>query len=423
MSLGVGRPDTAELRRRVAAAYAARREALATLWRARAGRAALCAVGAVAVATVIGLAVLWPTQTLPMLDGGRDAERAEVLQVTTDGCRPDVGKGCRILQIRLASGPQEGARTSAVFSGDALSPLIEVGARVRVIANVAAGEAAGVPLVGSTTQPWVFVDYDRRAPLLWLALAFAVVIVVLGRRRGLFALVGLGASLFLLVRFVVPAILEGRSPVLVAVVGALAVLQVTLLLAHGLSIVTVAATLGASATLILTVLLAQLSVQASQLTGFVSDQAVLLQGLSGGAVSPQGLLLAGIVIGALGVLDDVTVSQASTVAALRRAAPDRSARELYREAVTVGRDHLAATVNTLALAYAGAALPVLLVFSTTGTSLVETANREIVAQELVALLVGSIGIAAAVPLTTAIAVMLARRLPVAALGSGHGHAH
>jgi uncharacterized membrane protein len=151
---------------------------------------------------------------------------------------------------------------------------------------------------------------------------------------------------------------------------------------------------------------------------------VVLQGISGGSLSPQGLLLAGVVIGALGVLDDVTVSQASTVAALRRAAPERGGRELYREALTVGRDHLAATVNTLALAYAGAALPVLLIFSTTGTGLGEAINREIVAQELVALLVGSIGIAAAVPLTTAVAVVLARRLPDAALPEhAHGHAH
>jgi uncharacterized membrane protein len=151
---------------------------------------------------------------------------------------------------------------------------------------------------------------------------------------------------------------------------------------------------------------------------------VLLRSLSGGTVSPQGLLLAGVVIGALGVLDDVTVSQASTVAALQRAAPTRRPRELYAEALAVGRDHLAATVNTLALAYAGAALPVLLVFSTTGTSLTEASNREIVAQEIVALLVGSIGIAAAVPLTTAVAVVLVKRLPSAVLDDGgHGHAH
>jgi hypothetical protein len=314
-------------------------------------------VAAVALATLVGLVAMWPSQELPSLGGVTgDAERAEVLQVTTRGCRADVGAGCRVLQIRLGSGAQEGARTTAVFSGDALSPLVEAGARIRVVPNVAASGSG--PLVGATTQPWVFVDYDRRTPLLLLGLLFAVVIVVLGRRRGLFALLGLGASLFLLVRFVVPAILEGHPPVLVAVVGALAVLLVTLGLAHGLSVVTVAAALGASATLVLTVALARLSVDVAQLTGFVSDQAVLLQGLSRGELSPQGLLLAGIVIGALGRARRRHGLQASTVAALRRAGPGHGSRQLYTEAVAVGRDHLAATVNTLALAYAGAALPV-----------------------------------------------------------------
>jgi uncharacterized membrane protein len=310
-----------------------------------------------------------------------------------------------------------------VFAGDALSAPIEPGARIRVVPNVPAGAAETDALVPTAAQPWVFLDYDRRGSLLWLALAFGAVIVLLARRRGALAIVGLVASLFLLVRFVVPAILEGHPPMLVAIVGALAVLLVTLALAHGLSAVTLAAALGATATLALTALLALVMVDAAQLTGFVSDQAVLLGALSGGTVSPQGLLLAGMVIGALGVLDDVTVSQASTVMALRRAAPGRSAREVYTEALAVGRDHLAATVNTLALAYAGAALPVLLVFSTTGTSLTEAANREIVAQELVALLVGSIGIAAAVPLSTAVAVALARRLPAEALGAPHAHHH
>jgi uncharacterized membrane protein len=403
----------------------ARRAAVAALWATRAGRAALVAVGVLAAGTAIGLAALWPREPLPLTNQiGRTAEQADVLSVTTAGCRPDVSRSCRVLRIRLASGDREGEVQGAVFAGDALSPPVPVGARVRVVPNVPAGDAQAGALVPNAAQPWVFLDYDRRAPLLWLALAFAVVIVVLARRRGALALAGLAASLFLLVRFVVPAILEGRPALLVALVGALAVLLVTLGLAHGLSAVTLAAALGATVTLGATALLAVLMVDLAQLTGYVSEQAVLLRSLSGGTVSPQGLLLAGVVIGALGVLDDVTVSQASTVAALQRAAPARRARELYREALSVGRDHLAATVNTLALAYAGAALPVLLVFSTTGTSLPEAANREIVAQELVALLVGSIGIAAAVPLTTAVAVALVRRLPEAVLDdAGHGHPH
>ncbi len=391
-----------------------RADAVAALWRVPAGRAAISTVVAIAVVTVVGLFVLWPGDELELgTSTAADARSAEVVTVGTDGCRPELGPGCRTLGIVLG-----GDRTTATFAGDALTPLPEPGARIRVV--------PGVPVVtgGTAPPPWVFLDYDRRAPLVLLALLFALVIVVLARRRGLLALAGLAASLGVLATFVVPAILDGRPPVAVAVVGALAILLITLALAHGISAMTLAAVIGSAATLLLTALLATFAVDAVQLTGLVSEQAVVLRAASGGVLEPQGLLLAGIVIGALGVLDDVTVSQSSTVAALRRAAPEMPARRLYAEALRVGRDHLAATVNTLALAYAGAALPVLLVFSTVGTGLGDAINREIVAQEVTALLVGSIGLACAVPLTTAIAVALARRVPQEMLGDEHhGHAH
>jgi len=409
---------------RLRAGLEARRAAVGALWGTGAGRVALVLAGVLVAGTVVGLAALWPRD--PVTPGAATlppgAEQAEVVGVTTAGCRPELGPGCRLLQIRLDGGE----RTTAVFAGDALSPLVEPGATIRVVPR-AGGAGAGAAAAPGAGPPWVFLDYDRRAPLLLLALAFALVIGVLARWRGLLALLGLAASLFLLARFVVPAILAGRPPVLVAVVGALAVLLVTLALAHGVSAVTLAAALGASASLALTAALAALAVEAAQLTGLASEGAIVLRTAAGGTLEPQGLLLAGIVIGALGVLDDVTVTQASTVAALRRTAPAAAAGRLYREAITVGRDHLAATVNTLALAYAGAALPVLLFFSTTATPLAEAANREVVAQELVALLVGSIGLACAVPLTTAVAVALVRRLPVpvldAAGGAPAGHTH
>ena len=141
-------------------------------------------------------------------------------------------------------------------------------------------------------------------------------------------------------------------------------------------------------------------------------------------LSIQGLVLAGMVIGALGVLDDVTVSQASTVMALRRANPALGFRRLFGEGLTVGRDHLAATVNTLVLAYAGTALPVLLIFTDQRIGFSEAVNREPVAEQIVAGLVGSTGLIAAVPLTTALAALLATRLPQWAVpDEPHDHAH
>jgi uncharacterized membrane protein len=158
------------------------------------------------------------------------------------------------------------------------------------------------------------------------------------------------------------------------------------------------------------------------LTGLSSDEAIYLRATSGD-VSLQGLLLAGMVIGALGVLDDLTITQASTVLALRRANPALGTAALFRGALAVGHDHIAATVNTLFLAYAGAALPVLLIFNLSGTSFSDALNNEAVAAEVVATLVGSIGLVAAVPVTTGIAALLATRAAGNPLPVPPHHAH
>jgi len=189
-----------------------------------------------------------------------------------------------------------------------------------------------------------------------------------------------------------------------------------------------AAALGVSGTLLVTALLALVFVEVASITGFSSEEASLLQGnasVQGRSLSLEGLVLAGMVVGALGVLDDVTVSQASVVLALRRADPGQPLRRLFGEALSVGRDHLSATVNTLVFAYVGAALPILLIFESQATTFGEALNRESVAAEVVATLVGSIGLILAVPLTTALAAWLSRLVPAAALPAddGHGHHH
>lgn len=244
--------------------------------------------------------------------------------------------------------------------------------------------------------------------------------IALARWRGLRALVGLAGSLVIIALFVVPSIIAGNPPVAVAVVGALAVMLITIPLAHGLSPVTLAACLGTAAALVITVLLAELFVDLAHITGFASEEATILRAASE-ELSIQGLLLAGIVIAALGVLDDLTVTQASTVAALRRARPDLTAAAVFREALKVGQDHVVATVNTLVLAYAGASLPVLLIFSVADRPFQDTVNGEVVAAEIVATLVGSIGLVLAVPITTALAALIAVRTPAEAFGEVHAH--
>jgi uncharacterized membrane protein len=248
-------------------------------------------------------------------------------------------------------------------------------------------------------------DLQRTRPLLVLAALFGLAVVALGRWRGLLALVGVGVSLVVIGAFLLPALLDGRDPLLTALVGASAIAFVSLFLAHGPNERTAVALLGALSALALTGVLGAVFVAATRLTGLADEEATLLQVAAGG-IDAEGLLLAGIVIGAMGVLDDVTVTQVAATWELKRAAPGFGPLELYRRSVRVGRDHIASTVNTLVLAYAGASLPLLLLFTQAERSLGDVLTGEVVATEVVRTLVGSIGLVAAVPLTTALAALV-----------------
>lgn len=375
------------------------------------------AVGCLAVATLAGLVALWP--------GGADVQLSESLTASTDEaevtsvaeapCPPPQMGDCLSAEFETDGGE---AGTLQLGAGS-LAPELEAGDRIRVQRVEA---PAGVPDAGPSATQWAFVDFERRAPILWLAIAFAALVVLFGRLRGALSLVGLVASLGVVVLFIVPAILDGIDPLPVAIVGSSAVMLLTIPLAHGLGAKSMAAILGTTLSLALVAALAFAFTELTNLTGFAAEELTLLQA-EGVEVSFEGLLLAGMVIGALGVLDDVTVSQASTVLALRRANPSFGFGRLYREAIEVGRDHVSATVNTLVLAYVGAALPVLLILGSGDLGVFEAVNFEIVAQEVVAMLVGSIGLIAAVPITTGLAAALAPALPAEALEDGHAHAH
>jgi uncharacterized membrane protein len=399
------------------------------LLRTSAGRVVAGLVAALVVGVIIGLAALWPGEGAgaPPPLGIGDVVRADVRSVTAGGCENWAGPGCRVATIELRSGPSAGRQSTITLPNDRLAPQIDAGDQIRVARNVPAGLdpelVEQLPIDDPSQQPFTFIDFERSSPLLVLVLLFAALVVVLGRWHGVRALLGLVISLGIVVVFLVPAIIDGKPPLLVALVGALAVMLVTIGMSHGVGLKSLAAILGTATSLGLTACLALFAVRSVEISGFSSEDATLL--LSGvGDLSLQGLVLAGMVIGALGVLDDVTVSQASTVLALRRANESLGFRRLFGEALTVGRDHLGATVNTLVLAYAGAALPVLLIFNTNNTPFAEAVNREPVAQQIVAMLVGSIGLIAAVPLTTAVAALLATRLPPAVVpAEHHGHAH
>ena len=357
----------------------------------------------VAAGTAVGLAILWPGETHLRNSLAVDAETAEVVEVVETGC-PGLGnQRCQLVTARLTSGPDSGERIRLQLSAiRSLEPDLDPGDDIRVTEapEPPAGQAA---IAGPA---YAFYDFQRGRPMLLLAVAFAAIVVLFGRLRGALSLVGLGASLALVLLFVVPAILDGKPPLAVAIVGSLAVALITIPLAHGRGAKTLAAVLGTAASLLLTALLALIFTKAAHLTGFANEQAAALD-LAGANISLEGLVLAGMVIGALGVLDDVTVSQASTVMALRSTNPTLRFGQLFAVAQRVGRDHVSATVNTLVLAYVGAALPILLIFSSSDLGFGDALSTEVVATQVVATLVGSIGLIAAVPLTTALAAALA----------------
>ena len=251
-----------------------------------------------------------------------------------------------------------------------------------------------------------------------MAIALAVLSALVLRLRGLLAVVGVALSLAVVLWFLVPAILDGKPALLVALVASLAVMFVTLTLTNGLGAQTLAAALGVTATLLLTCALAWLVAGFLRLDGRGEGELAAVRG-----VSLQGVVLASMLIGALGVLADTAVTQASAVMALRRANPALAARGLYREAVIVGRDHLSATIHTLVLAYAGAVLPLLLLLRASQTPSADLLSSQSIATPIAATVVGVVALIAAVPLTTGLAAMLVARVPAQAVPEGHHHHH
>ncbi len=347
------------------------------------------------VLVVMAAAVLWPsrTQTADPLGLQADPVAAHVTAVDELPCAANPEERCAVVSIEVRDGPNAG--TTASFE-QSLNTTIGAGDDITVTAADVGGDAGTV---------YSFFDFQRTTPLVVLVVLFVAAVVALGRWRGVGALAGLAASLVVIVWFALPSLVDGNNAVAVALVTSGAIAILALYLAHGFGPATDVALLSTLASLALTGALAWIFVEVANFTGFTDDATFVLQTLGTG-IDPRGILLAGIVIGSLGVLDDVTVTQVSAVWELHHARPDAPRRELFTRALTIGRDHISSTVNTLFLAYAGAALPLLLLFSGLGESVGGVATREIVATEIVRALVGSIGLVASVPISTALAVRI-----------------
>ncbi|MEV8307727.1 YibE/F family protein [Streptomyces flavidovirens] len=373
-----------------------------------------------ATAVFIGLVVLWPGGAPEHERTGvgfdRQTVSGKVTQVQQVDCKdvnaaqvPPTGDTstpsgreaqqaqqgtCERATVEVTSGKDKGRTFTEIVQPDAPRQL---------------NEGQGVVVAYAPDAPrdlqYSVTDVDRGIPMALLAGIFALAVIVVGRMKGLMALIALAVSFAILTLFILPAILQGSNPLVVAVVGASAIMLIALYACHGLTARTSVAVVGTLISLLLIGLLGSLFIGWAFLSGNTDDNTGLIHGLYPD-IDMSGLLLAGVIIGSLGVLDDVTVTQTSAVWELHQADPSMGPRALYRAGIRIGRDHIASVVNTLVLAYAGAALPLLLLFSIAQSSVGTVANSELVAEEIVRTLVGSIGLVASVPVTTALAALV-----------------
>lgn len=276
-----------------------------------------------------------------------------------------------------------------------------------------------------------FVDYVRTTPILWLTAIFAIAIILISTWKGLRALLSMAFSLYIIIGYIIPHILIGEDPLRVSIIGSIILLAVSLYLTYGWTLKTHAAVISMALVLLLTGALSGLFVVFTKLNGTGDENVMFLMQLMETPINLRGLLLGGMLIGALGVLDDLVTTQASAVFELHHANQSLGFRGLYNSAMRIGQDHVAATVNTLVLAYAGASLPMLLMFSLGHGDYGYLINFSFIAEEIVRTLVGSLGLVAAVPLTTVIAIFLAQRAEslgrweqvLGPQGDGEGHHH
>lgn len=367
------------------------------------------------VATLIGLVVLWPGSSSlvgsrPFTAKGTELETATITSLNAADCADD-------------SGALEGISSGALLAdavcariesgkGQGLTMPVHIPAESRHIADV--GDELQVmytPEAVASGTPYVYVDYTRQVPVAALAVVYLLLVVAVAGRKGALSVLGLLVATGVLVFFMIPALLDGSSPLVVTLVGSMAMMLAAVYVAHGVSVRTTTALLGTVAGVVLTVGLSMWGTEAASLTGATDETALTLASVVEG-IDLQTLLTCGMVVAALGVLNDVTITQASAVWELHAANPSLSRTRLFTGGMSIGRDHIASTVYTLAFAYAGTALPLILSASLIDRPVTGTLLSGEIAEEIVRTLVSSIGLVLAIPATTAIAAALCRTTAV-----------
>lgn len=338
--------------------------------------------------------------------------KAEVLEVLSDEMQSlpglDVEARVQTLRVEFLNGSKQGG-TAEILND--FNP-VELGDRLYI----------NYFLDIDGRERYIVQDVDRTRALMLLIGLFVAAVILFGGWQGVRSLLALAGSFFLIFYLLFPQLLAGTSPVLAGSGIAILILAVALYVTHGFNRTASAALLGTIITIVLAALFAEFAVTLSHLSGFAEEASVYLNLSSRGAIDLRGILLAAIIIGVLGVLDDVAITQAAAVKEIAHAAPHASKKDVFTRAMRIGREHVGALVNTLALAYTGAALPLLLLFFTSTAPFSHIVNREIFAVEIVRTVAGSIAIILSVPITTLISIWLLKDRPDAS-GPTHSHSH
>lgn len=347
----------------------------------------------------VALAVLFPlsAQAQELIPDQQEIVRASVVHILLQGSESIPGTDVTALNQTIRAEILEGDQKGSIVNveNDYISLKKGETFYLRVITDI------------DGTKYYSVADPYRLPLLFGLMGLFVLVVAIFGGVQGLRGLASLIGGLFLIVYLLLPGILSGYSPILVAIGVASLIIGVGSFITHGFNKMTLAAVLGMIVTIFLTGALAWASIHFGRLTGFESEEAVSLYFNTNGSIDFAGLLLAGILIGLLGILYDIAIGQAVSVEEIKRAGPGLSTREVYLSAQRIGREHTGALVNSLAIAYVGVSLPLLLLFYNTGGDFVLlNMNREVFAAEIVRTMVGSIGLVLAVPITTIISVWL-----------------
>ena len=352
-------------------------------------------------AIVLGACADWNTgQASNVID-------AHVVRVVSEGTRaagqPGLpGQPFQTVEIELDGGLYRGDRVTLEWGGRV---ALNANGLLKAGDNVLVSQRRG----DNDTRQYAIEDIVRLPSLLPFVAALVVALVAVARWKGLASLAGLAGSVAVFLLAIVPAVQRGDDPLIATLVGALAVLVVAVFVVHGFNRKSVAALVGTTVCLLVVVALAALALSAARITGFGSEEAVFLAVGSAGRIDLHRLVLAGIVVGSLGALVDMGIGQASATFELAAAHAEMRGPRLYASALNVGRDHIGSLVNTLALAYFGGAMPLIVLLSLGVLPLSLSANSETIVGSMIAVLVASIGLVLCVPITTAIAVVLADR--------------